>query len=87
MTIVNGSDLLQVFARNVELLAFKRGLARRDLATRLGVTPHVMHRVLECRNRSIDPELVATLLVFFNCSPNDLFLRHPDVSYPSDRPN
>lgn len=79
----DGSALLQVFARNVELLAFKRGLARRDLATRLGVTSHVMRRVLECRNHSLDPELVAALLIFFNCTPNDLFLRQPDVSYPN----
>lgn len=84
MPIANGTELLRVYARNLEYLAFKRGLHRRDLATRLGVSQYVISRILDGRNRSIDPELLADLLIFFNCTPNDLFLRLPDVSYPSD---
>lgn len=77
-------SLIAIFARNVELLAFKRNLSRRTLASRLGVSNYVLQRILERRNRHIDPEIVEALLTFFSCTPNDLFLPQPDVNYTLD---
>lgn len=82
MAKLTGEILRQIFARNIELLAFKRGLKRADLAQRIGVSSYVLNRILECRNRHLDPEIVAELLKLFACTPNDLFLPHSDVNYP-----
>lgn len=79
--------LLRVFARNVDLLAFKRGLTRRELAEQLHTTPYILSRVLNAQNRHLDPELVSTLLALFDCTPNDLLLPHADVTYSDDRPS
>lgn len=79
--------LLRVFARNIDLLAFKRGLTRRELAEQLNITPYILSRVLNAQNRHLDPEIVSDLLAFFDCTPNDLLLPHADVTYRDDYPS
>jgi DNA-binding Xre family transcriptional regulator len=73
--------LVIVLARNVQHLAFKRGWSPGRLARELGVTSNTLTRVRLGRSRYIDPEVFAALLDVFDCEPNDLLTRQPDIDY------
>lgn len=74
-------ELLNVYARNIDLLIFKRGWSLNRLATELGTTVATLTRVRLRHNKYIDPELLADLIRVFACTPNDLLIPHPDVDY------
>jgi DNA-binding Xre family transcriptional regulator len=78
---INPHPLVIVLARNVQHMAFKRGWSPSRLSRELGVTSHTLTRVRLGRSRYIDPEVFAALLDVFNCEPNDLLLRQPDIDY------
>jgi DNA-binding Xre family transcriptional regulator len=73
--------LLNVYARNVELHAFKRGWSHKFLATRLGITPYSLTRIRYGRGRYLDAEVFASMLEIFDCQPNDLLLPQPGIDY------
>jgi len=74
-------ELLPVYARNVELLAFKRGWGPTRLATELGVTTNTINRLRTCKAKYLDLDLFKELLRVFQCQPNDLLQPHQDVDY------
>lgn len=74
-------QLLPIFARNLEFLAFKRGWNTGRLAEELGITRATLNRIRFCQNRYIDPDIFQDLLRLLECSPNDLLLPHPDLDY------
>lgn len=74
-------ELLTIYARNIDLLTFKRGWSIAKLARELGTTVGTLTRVRLRHNKYLDPELFADLLRVFDCTPNDLLSRHPDVDY------
>lgn len=74
-------SLLAIYARNIEVCAFKRGWSMRHLAEEAGCTVATLTRVRMRHNKMIDPELLASLLSVFDCRPDDLLLPHPDVDY------
>lgn len=73
--------LITIYGRNIEIFAFKRGWSMRHLADEAGCTVATLTRVRMRHNKTIDPELLASLLSIFNCRPDDLLLPHPDVDY------
>lgn len=75
--------LLRVYARNVQLCAFKRGWSNNRLATELGVSLNTVNRVRFGRSRYLDPEVLEALLKAFDCEPNDLLLPQPGIDYES----
>lgn len=75
--------LLATYARNVEILACKRGWTFARLARELSVSDDVLHRLRYYRGRYIDPDLFVSILELFNCEPNDLLLPQPGIEYPS----
>ena len=79
--------LLTVYARNIDLLTFKRGWTLNRLASELGTTTAALTRVRLRHNKYLDPELLSDLLRVFNCAPNDLLAPHPDVDYSQQPPD
>lgn len=75
--------LVVVLARNVQHLMFKRGWSPARLARELDVTSHIAARLRLGRSRYIDPEMLEGLLRVFDCEPNDLLTRQPDIDYTS----
>lgn len=73
--------LLPIYARNMELLAFKRGWDSGRLAEELGITRAALNRIRFCNNRYIDPDIFNDLLRILECTPNDLLLPLPDLDY------
>lgn len=73
--------LIAIYARNIEIFAFKRGWSMRHLADEVGCTVATLTRVRMRHNKTIDPELLSALLTAFECRPDDLLLPHPDVDY------
>lgn len=74
-------SVLQVYARNIEHFAFRRGWSPARLARELSITPHSLNRVRFVRNKYIDPDLFIALMKTFSCEPNDLLLPQPGVDY------
>lgn len=74
-------DVLAVYARNIDLMLFKRGWSLSRLAKEVGITVPTLTRVRLRHNKYIDPELFSSLLRVFDCRPDDLLLPHPDVDY------
>jgi DNA-binding Xre family transcriptional regulator len=74
-------SLITIYARNIEIFAFKRGWSMRHLAEETGCTVATLTRVRMRHNKTIDPELLASLLNVFSCHPDDLLLPQPDVDY------
>jgi DNA-binding Xre family transcriptional regulator len=79
--------LLNVYARNVEHCAFKRGWSTAKLATELGITLNTLNRIRFGRSRYLDPEVLTALIDLFACEPNDLLLPQPGIDYCSDTSN
>jgi DNA-binding Xre family transcriptional regulator len=73
--------LLHIYARNVELCAFKRGWSFSRVATELGITLNTLNRIRFSRSRYLDPEVFSALLEIFACEPNDLLLPQPGIDY------
>lgn len=74
-------ELLTVYARNIDLLLFKRGWSLSRLAREAGVTVPTLTRVRLRHNKYIDPELFEALLRVFDCNPDELLLPHPGIDY------
>lgn len=73
--------LLRIYARNIELLAVKRGIPSHALASKLGLTANTLNRIRFARSRYLDPEVFVALLDIFECEPNDLLLPQPGIDY------
>ena len=84
MSALTPEEILRVYSRNIDILAFKRGWNTTRVAAALGVTANTLRRVRQKRNHYIDPELLAALLDVFECTPNDLLLPQAGIDYPSD---
>ena len=76
--------LLRIYARNIELLAVKRGIPSHALARKLGLTANTLNRIRFARSRYLDPEVFVALLGLFECEPNDLLLPQPGIDYSHD---
>lgn len=76
--------LLRIYARNIELLAVKRGIPAHALAGELGLTANTLNRIRFARSRYLDPEVFVGLLDLFECEPNDLLLPQPGIDYSHD---
>ena len=74
-------QLLTLYARNVEILACKKGWTFSKIASDTGVSINTLNGVRYKRSKTIDPELLTELMDLFKCSPNDLLQAHPDVDY------
>jgi len=74
-------ELLTIYAKNIDLLAFKRGWSMSYLADQVGVTVPTLTRVRLRHNKYIDPELFSAFLTVFECRPDDLLSAHPDIDY------
>jgi DNA-binding Xre family transcriptional regulator len=75
------TNILPIYARNIELQAFKKGWSANRLALEIGTSVPTLNRVRFCRSKYIDPELFQDLLRVFKCTPNDLLLPQPDIDY------
>lgn len=74
-------QLLPIYARNIEFLAFKRGMDPGQLADALGLTRPSFNRIRFSYNRYIDPAIFTDLLRILDCTPNDLLLPNPELDY------
>jgi DNA-binding Xre family transcriptional regulator len=74
-------ELLTIYAKNIDLMAFKRGWSMAYLAELIGVTVPTLTRVRLRHNKYIDPEIFASLLRVFECRPDDLLSAHSDIDY------
>lgn len=81
MPLPQKPQLLTLYARNVELLACKKGWSFSEIATNTGISINTLNRVRHRRSKTIDPELLTEFLDLFKCTPNDLLQAHPDVDY------
>ena len=77
-------SLIQIYARNVDHCAFKRGWQAPKLATELGVTLNTLNRIRFARSRYLDPEVFSALLELFECEPNDLLQPQPGIDCSHD---
>lgn len=84
MALLSTSRLFRIYARNIELMAFKRGWSVDTLASRLGVSSHTITRIRRNRARYIDPEVLLAVLDVFGCTPNDLLLPQEGIKYDEE---
>lgn len=75
--------LLQIYARNLHHQAFKKGWNRQRLAEKLGVSNHVVTRILKGSGRAIDVETFERACLVFRCTPNELLVQQLDLDYDS----
>jgi len=73
--------LLTIFARNLELQAFRKGWTSQQLIKELDITQNAYNRIRQNRSRYLDPEILESAIELFDCTPNDLLLPQPDVVY------
>jgi DNA-binding Xre family transcriptional regulator len=78
------APLIRIYARNIELLGFKRGWDSTRLASELGISTNTFRRLRSGVNRYICTDLFRTVLKLFDCSPNDLLLPQDGVDYTFD---
>lgn len=79
--MVTSPTLLEIYARNVDYLAFKRGWTKQQLADELGVSPYTMSRLRMAKGRFIDADLFQAICRVFDCFPNDLLIPYPELEY------
>lgn len=84
MPLITSARLLRIYARNIELLAFKRGWTQETLATRLGVSTNTLIRIRRHQAKYIDPDVLLALMDVFDCTPNDILLPEEGVNYDED---
>lgn len=78
---------VRIYARNLELLAFKRGWDPTQTASMLGVSADSFRRLRAGKSRFICADLLNAALELFDCSPNDLLLPQPGVDYSNSATN
>lgn len=73
--------LMRVYARNLDYQLFKRGWTAQHLASELGLDTRTVTRLRNAQVGRIDPELFTAMCDVFQCTPNDLLMRHDELIY------
>jgi DNA-binding Xre family transcriptional regulator len=84
MPLISPPRLMRVYARNIDLLAYKRGWSTELLAKRLALSPNTLIRIRRHQSKYIDPEVLLALMDVFDCTPNDILLPQEGVNYDEE---